>query len=65
MGFDIGYVDMTHFMPHPVISNAVRNLVLYRVVAFSLRSMLTNERCYLGVRDEISHCVRNDRVGLG
>jgi hypothetical protein len=53
--------------PTFVISNAVRNLVLGRdVPPFpSLLVLYTEKRAVWVVRDEISHCVRNDKGGLG
>jgi hypothetical protein len=55
--------------PNPVISNAVRNLVpLHPNTTFSAPYLLScsrngRERGSSGVEDEISHFVRNDRVG--
>jgi hypothetical protein len=48
----------------------VRNLVLYRDVAFAYilteaPSLMPGERGSSAQEDEISHYVRNDKVGLG
>ncbi len=49
-----------------VILNAVKNLILHTDVALFMHPNVTHEKGATWVlKDEILHCVQNDKVGFG